>query len=309
MGRWVAQCETLRLSTEIDEFFLRHALSQSNSATPDPPALWVPRRRLASPTPLPSSQGGGGAWEAYLASPDVAADLPTHPSPTRAQIYGVWVEALAPVLSLLAGWRRLDPTAVDECQALQVLLLEETHQTISQWIPALEELQHQLPRLGQLSLLALSPGDARSTPHQTPGKIPLPMCGPCTEQGRKRDVATWQRVPLVPSSATRGDQEQRVAVVLNRSVAQAEPENPFWREHLSALWGEGTPLIWFAMTEEEARDELEAVCEFARSRKGGRELQVVWGVERNVWSGGWPRIDLWEEDGVVRRGGWWWAVR
>lgn len=294
------QCQTLQLSTEIDEFFLRHSLTQADSATPDPPALWVPRRVLTAPQPLPVN------WEAYLADPFVAKDLPTNPTPTQAQIYGVWLEALSPVLSVLAGLRRLSSSAADDLERLELYMLEETHQSISGWIPALEELQHQLPGLKHLSVLALSPADSRTTPTQTPNKIPLPTCPTCKEKGRKRDVSNWQRPPpnsVLPSRSA------RVALVLNRSFANSEPESIFWKEHLRALFTADTPVIFLSMTAEECHDELEAVMSWAKEAGMEEKVEVVWSVERNTWAGGWPGIDGWEEDGLTRRGGWWFAIR
>ncbi|ORY79805.1 hypothetical protein BCR35DRAFT_304642 [Leucosporidium creatinivorum] len=297
-----SQCETLQLSTEIDEFHLRHSLSQAHLASPSPPSLWIPTRRLSSPTHLPSS----GGWEAYLADPLVARSLPTSPPPTKAQIYGIWLEALSPPISFLAALRRIPSSNIDISKTLTLHLLEETHQSLSAWLPALEELGHQLPSLRSMEIRACAP----TTTSSGGGKgVPLPLCPECKAEGKERRVVSCGGV-----SAEGKAGGAQAAVVWNRSFAQADPDSPFWADQLRALLSPSspsTPLIWFSLTAEESSDELDAVLSFARSSlPGGEEgVEVLWRPERNEWSGGWPRVDLWEEDGVVRRGEWSWAVR
>jgi len=51
--------------------------------------------------------------------------------------------------------------------------------------------------------------------------------------------------------------------------------------------------------------------------KGVGEVEEVWKVEKNVWKGGWGRVEGWwgieddEDDGegIVWKNGWWSAVR
>lgn len=297
------QCQTLQLSTEIDEFHLRHSLSQAHLASPSPPSLWIPTRRLSSLAPLPES-----GWEAYLTSPSVAASLPTNPPPTTAQIYGIWLEALAPPLSFLSALRHLPSSQIDTSKSLTLHILEETHQSLSAWLPALEELGHQLPSLRSTEIRACAPTITTSGPSAK--GVPLPVCPECKLEGKERKVVSCGGI----SSASKAGSLQ-AAVVWNRSFAQSDPEAPWWKDQLRLLFSPSSstsaiPLIWFSLTAEESADELEALLAWARVELRGEEkVDVLWRPERNEWSGGWPRVDLWEEDGVVRRGEWSFAVQ
>ncbi|GAA6059389.1 hypothetical protein JCM10212_003621 [Sporobolomyces blumeae] len=188
------QCESVQLSNEIDEFFLRRHLAAATPSTsssssslqngpPAPPSLWVPTRILpasTSPFPLPAS------WTEYLDS--VKDELPTKPTrPTTAEVYGVFVEGLSPVLTILEALDRFGiATLLDQSRpsrassgssragdgngddteqgarntgqtTLTVYLVDESLATCSSWIPTFEELQHQLPVIEHLDLVTVSP--------------------------------------------------------------------------------------------------------------------------------------------------------
>ncbi|GAA5974312.1 hypothetical protein JCM21900_001737 [Sporobolomyces salmonicolor] len=282
-----SQCQTVQLSNEIDEFLLRNHLASPNS----PPSLWVPTRVLPRPTPLPAS------WTDYLA----ASGLPK-PTPPLAEIYGVFVEALSPVLTLLAALRRLG--FPDSASILTVYLLDETHETCAAWLPAFEELQHQLPLLRDLRLVTVAPAAAASNAPTTPTR--LPVCPACIAAGRTRTISHESSFPSAPPPAGTS-----IALALNSSLSLADPASSspsaFWPRTLAALLSTSTPLLITAPTREDAQDSVLQLR--AAAQQAHQDVDAVWDVERNVWAGGWPRVDGFAEDGCWKNHGWWAGVR
>lgn len=282
------QCEAFVLSNEVDEFHLRHAILHppTPQAPATPPKLWVPPRVLEAPAPLPRS------WAEYLEGAGV-------PSVTRAEVYGVFVEALAPVLSILAALRRLDATAtpsVDQASSVSIWLLEQDPTSAGGFLPAFEELAHQLPALKTIDLTLLSP-DNEGTKPQPPA--PLPVCPACSKAGRTRSLSSRG----VSSPAVLQELEKpSLLFALSTSLPGEDPDaiTPFWAAVLAHCKTTSVPLVVACNTAEEAQEAL------ARCAEQG--LEVRWDVERNVWSGGRPWVDLWEEDGLWRVAGWWFAV-
>lgn len=298
------QCESIQLSNEVDEFFLRQHLAAS--ASPASPSLWVPNRILSSEQPLPAS------WSDYLAS--VSGYLPS-PTPPLAEIYGVFVESLSPVLTVLSALRRLEMV---HRPRLTLYLLDESLETCSNWIPCLEELQHQLPDLAHLELVTVSPLPAAATSStsqstQLSSVTKLPMCPECTRVGKTRTI---RHVAELPQELAR----DAVAVSFNSSIALSTDlaSNPstFWARTLARLFDpkqkDRIPLVLTSQTKEEAKDTIEAL------RGVGKPLDEEWTVERNVWRGGWGKVEGWwgidveregeDGEGIVWKNGWWTAV-
>ncbi|GAA5882542.1 hypothetical protein JCM16303_002035 [Sporobolomyces ruberrimus] len=319
-----SQCEAIKLSNEIDEFFLRRHLSSSNSDSS--PSLWVPNRLLSSPLPqIPSS------WSSYLSS--VASFLPS-PTPPLAEIHGVFLESLSPVLTILSALHRLDYSLVAE--KLTLYLLDESLESCSNWIPCLEELQHQLPSLSHLELITVSPLPSSSTSStndqqkekkkttQLSSLTKLPMCPKCTERGRTRTITHLESLPSTLS-------KNSFVVSFNSSIALSDPiSNPgtFWARTLESLSGagegggggngKGVGFLLTSQTREEAKDTIVALKGVVREEKG---LKEVWTGEENVWKGGWGRVEGWwglkgkegeeeyEGEGIVWKNGWWSAFK
>lgn len=118
----------------------------------------------------------------------------------------------------------------------------------------------------------------------------MPTCPPCRTASRTR-AATWVtgEYPLVAPTISKPD----LVIGFNLGLAMDDSSS----ELIKFVRKSGVPVLLTGRTEEEARDEVEGW--------GTTE----WGLERNVWSGGWPRIDAWEEDGVWRNNGWAFGVR
>lgn len=275
---------------------LRHALATNGDGTP--PQLWVPDRILTKAAPLPAN------WLAYLAS----VPLPK-PTPPSAQIYGVWLEALSPVFTLLAALRRFDATRADIAGQIHVRLMEETHSSASSWLPALEEFQHQLPALRKLEILALVPSTQQSP---SPRPTPLPSCPKCTSAGRSRSIAQWtsSSTPPAPPGPLASPPSTAIALSLNRSFAQSDADTSlasFWDTQLRGLAQQSVPFVSTAMTAEEAADDLMAIKEWCKV--ASVRTSVVWGIERNPWAGGTPKLDGWEDEGFTRAQGWWFGVK
>ncbi|KAI5478090.1 hypothetical protein MNV49_005455 [Pseudohyphozyma bogoriensis] len=274
------QCQTLKLSTEIDEFHLRHALT----AVEGPLRTWMPSRLLTSPAPLPSS------WSSYL------PPLLPSPAPPTAHIYGVFVEALSPVFTALSALP--PPTSPPKTTlTIHILLPTDVH-PIPEEITNLnlyEEILHLTPSLTALSLFLISPAvpsqlNAAPTTQKT--------CAPCAGLHRKREVhwITGEYVEVVE-----GLEEPDLVVAFQPSMAAMEDES--WRRAIRLLMTKGVRAVFTARTEEEANDDLQWVV----GEKGVDGMEV-WGPERNTWKGGWPRIDGWEEDGVWFTNAWVWGV-
>ncbi|SCZ96972.1 BZ3500_MvSof-1268-A1-R1_Chr4-2g06903 [Microbotryum saponariae] len=282
------QCETFQLSNEIDEFYLRHAIAVGGEGSP--PSLWVPTRILNKPAALPAN------WPEYLST------VEPPPRSTQAEVYGVFVEALSPVFTILASLRRLFPTStIDSASSLRLIFLEETHQTLSSILPAFEELQHILPSLHHLELVAhsLSPPSGAAPPK--PRTVPLPLCPACTKSGRTRSITHHQG-----SWPALNESIPSLAISLNSTLSQSllDPTSPdYHKPALQSLFQAGTPILFTAQTEEESTDDLNAI--FGKEMGWGREMvKVEWEPVRNRWSGGWPRLDGWEEDGYWKKNGW-----
>ncbi|GAA5998648.1 hypothetical protein JCM5350_006023 [Sporobolomyces pararoseus] len=336
-----SQCESIQLSNEIDEFFLRqHLASTSSTTTPSSssssPSLWVPNRILSSPQPLPSS------WSDYLSR--VASFLPS-PTPPLAEIYGVFLEALSPVFTILSALYRLDYDL--SAPKLTLYLLDESLQTCSNWIPCLEELQHQLPGLEHLQLITVSPLPPSSSDSSSSTKssqlsslTKLPMCPQCTQKGKTRTIT---HLPSLPSQLERNS----LAISFNSSIALLSGtdlnSNPttFWARTLKTfLFDENEnkevftpPLVLTSQTREEAKDTIEVLRSCRRGGAGREQVEEVWSLERNVWRGGWGRVEGWwgleeeeestgggsgnqgneeeqlDGEGIVWKNGWWSAVR
>jgi len=267
-------------------FHLRHALLHppTPSKPIPPPSLWTPPRVLSTPAPLPPS------WPSYLDSVKV-------PKVTAAEVYGVFLEGLAPVLTTLAALRRFLPNDADSLASVTLALLDQDPSTSGAWLPAFEELGHQLPALKKLELILLSPASPGSTA-KAQGRAPLPLCPTCTAQGRTRSL---QSVP-VSSPSDLPVAAPTLAFALSSSLPGQDPDavSPFWAATLAHCRQHRVPLVVASNTAEEAQEALE------RCKEGG--LEVVWEVERNVWAGGRPWLDLWEEDGLWRTGAFWFGV-
>ncbi|GAA5904100.1 zinc finger MYND domain-containing protein [Sporobolomyces salmoneus] len=296
------QCESIQLSNEIDEFFLRRHLASPTTS----PSLWVPNRILSSSQPPPSS------WSEYLSS--VSSFLPS-PTPPLAEVYGVFLEALSPVLTILSALQRLDYP--ESSTKVTLYLIDESLETCSNWIPCLEELQHQLPSLQHLELVTVSPlpsatDSSKST--QLSSVTKLPLCPHCIERGRSRTIT---HLPSLPSQLA----QHSLAISFNSSIALSTDlsSNPttFWSRTLETLFSseqkERVPLLLTSQTKEEAKDTMQAF----KGIGGGKGLEGVWTVEKNVWKGGHGRVEGWwgldeeEEDegeGIVWKNGWWSAV-
>jgi uncharacterized glyoxalase superfamily protein PhnB len=137
------------------------------------------------------------------------------------------------------------------------------------------------------------------------------MCPQCTSGGRTRTITHLSELPIRLEKGS-------VAVSFNSSIALSTDlaSNPttFWARTLKTLLstqeGERIPLLLTSQTKEEAKDVMQAL-------KGAGEVEEVWKVEKNVWKGGWGRVEGWwgieddEEDGegLVWKNGWWSAVR
>lgn len=220
------------------------------------------------------------------------------PKVTAAEVYGVFLEGLSPALTALAALRRFRPDEADVLEAVTVALVDQDPSTAGAWLPAFEEVGHQLPKLKNLELVLLS-GSTPGSATKAQGRVPLPLCPTCTDQGRTRSL---QSVP-VSSPSDLPPTAPTLAFAHSTSLPGEDPDavSPFWATSLAYLKAHGVPLVVACNTAEEAQEALE------RCKESG--LGVAWGVERNVWAGGRPWVDGWEEDGFWRTGGWWFGVR
>ncbi|GAA5947378.1 hypothetical protein JCM3765_001649 [Sporobolomyces pararoseus] len=324
-----SQCESIQLSNEVDEFLLRQHLASSSSSTSSSPSLWVPNRILSTPQPLPSS------WSEYLS--DVSNFLPS-PSPPLAEIYGVFLESLSPVFTILSALDRLDEFDLSNLSRLTLYLIDESLQTCSNWIPCLEELQHQLPLLKTLNLITVSPlpppttsssASTSTSTSQLTSLTKLPMCPNCTQKGKSRTITHLESLPSkLEKNSLAISFNSSIALLSGTTDSNSNP-NTFWSKTLNSLFNDNdkeekikVPLLLTSQTREEARDTIQALTSCDRQDK----IEQVWKFEKNVWRGGWGRVEGWwglggsegglieegeEEDGegIVWKNGWWTAVR
>lgn len=267
------QCETIQLSNEIHEWHLRHQL-----ASDGPPKQWIPPRRLASYEPLPSN------WEAYF----VSSSLPK-PTPPAAEVYGIFSEALSPILTILAHLPpRLTSTSTIVLHFLSVDVVYD-----NTFLAAFEEVLHRLPSLVSLKIFIIAP--TLPALLHTDAPLVLPSCPECKAEGCTKELK-WVEGAYEEVGKDLPSPDMIISYQGGLSLLPEDSQLALY------LRGTGVPLLFTAMTEEEANDDCKYFEEKGESSLGVR------GVERNIWASGWPRVDGWEEDGVWRRNGFVWSL-
>lgn len=265
----------------------------------------MPSRLLpaSSSTPSPST------WAAYL-SPHLAS-FPT-PKPTSAEIYGVWLEGLSPVLTAHAAL-----TSTPFADTTLDIHVIETVPTGPHQRALFEELLHLLPSVLALRLhffVAPAPSDGAPPPAPSTADPITELqktCGPCSALTRTRThiLHTTPYSTFAPTSAP------ALVLAFDPSIAaslplssksdasdESEPDAETWASILDLVATKGWKGIFTATTEKDAKEDSEvATSVVGRDRKVGT-------VERNAWAGGWPKVDLWEEEGVWRAAGWVWTL-
>ncbi|GAA6011602.1 hypothetical protein JCM11491_004701 [Sporobolomyces phaffii] len=308
------QCEAVQLSNEIDEFFLRQHLASAASSSSSTPSLWVPNRIVRAST----ARARPASWPEYLAS--VTEYLPT-PNPPLAEIYGVFVEALSPVLTILASLDRLVDSYPDDDGRFTLYLVDESLETCSNWIPCLEELQHQVAALRHVAIVTVSPtvsqpqsqsqaGGANQKTTQRSSVTQLPMCPACTREGRTRTITHVEHLPAAPT--LRAARSKALAVSFNSSLALADASGTgtsFWAQTLETIStpGYGVPFLVTSQTRDEAGDALDVLSTGGGGGGCAWDRECGWTLERNAWRGGWGRVEGWwdgDGEGIVWKNGW-----
>ncbi|KAL8279088.1 hypothetical protein RQP46_008546 [Phenoliferia psychrophenolica] len=300
------QCQTIQLSNEIDEFHLRHSLASPGQ----PPKAWMPSR-LLPPSSTPSIPSPT-TWAAYL-SPHLAS-FPT-PKPTSAEIYGVWLEGLSPVLTSHAALTRTSFSR----KSLDIHIIE-TAATGPHQRALFEELLHLLPSVVELRLHffpAPLPSDELSPPPSTtpPTTEPQKTCGPCSALHRTRTHIVHTTPYSTFAASLSPTSAPSLVLALDPSLSaslpnssksdssdSSEPDAETWATILDLVASKKWTGIFTATTQKDTKDDWETA-------KGvvGRDA-VMGSVERNAWAGGWPKVDMWEEEGVWRAAGWVWSL-
>ncbi|GAA5931631.1 uncharacterized protein JCM15063_001521 [Sporobolomyces koalae] len=297
-------CETIQLSNEIDEYRLRRHLAHANLASPPPPPLWVPNRTLTTIAPLERN------WTEYLDS--VKQYLPT-PIPPLAEIYGVFLEALSPVMTLVAALTKLGFVTNDHESnsktTLTIYLVDESLETCQSWIPCFEELQHRLPHVQHLNLVTISPKQDSATAKLDHKVTTLPMCPTCVSQNRSRTIRHVHE--LSSTTEFSNASSSSLLVSFNTSIALSlENPNSFWSTFVRSIPNK-VPFVLTSQTREEGQDAIEALVSLEHP------VSPIWAVEPNVWKGGWDRVEGWwgidtvdglEGEGLVAKNKWWYAV-
>ncbi|KAK4698938.1 hypothetical protein P7C70_g7331, partial [Phenoliferia sp. Uapishka_3] len=286
------ECQTIQLSNEIDEFHLRHSLASPGV----PPKLWMPSRLLSSAPASPLST----TWAAYL-SPHLA-EFPT-PKPTSAEIYGVWLEGLSPVLTAHAA------LASFKLKDLDIHIIETTptgpHQRA-----LFEELLHLLPTVVNLRLHFFVAPSPDATPASSSSAIPAKsepqkICPACTALHRTRthivhatpysSYASTLAATLSPSLMLALDPSLSASALLSpptppSSTTSEEDDVESWSTILDFISSKGWKAVFTAPTEKDGKEDRDVARGVVGVGKEG-SLKVV---ERNAWAGGWPKVDGWE---------------
>ncbi|KAM0751256.1 hypothetical protein T439DRAFT_380249 [Meredithblackwellia eburnea MCA 4105] len=301
------ECQTLQLSNDIDEFQLRHKLASPGV----PPKQWMPAASSNSSSPLNRPKD----WKSYL-SPHLAVlsanKSPKSPTPTSAEVYGVWVEGLSPVLTALSMLPSPPPLTQDGTLTIFVLIPSPPPPHL---LALYEELLHSLqPEVRHLRLEFFPSPSSLFQPLNTKTKEEKQTtCKTCLEQDRSR-THILHPAPLhlsLPDDSSESDGSvtnsfpPALVIAYDPSISASseieEQSGPGWKRTFEILRAKNWRGAFTATTEKEAVED----CEMAAV--AGGEGQVS--VRRNVWAGGWPRVDLWEEDGGVwRSNGWVWTI-
>lgn len=240
--------------------------------------MWIPSQPLSSP---PTS------WASYL-HPSI---LPT-PLPSTAQIHGVFLEALSPILTIYASLPS-PPTH----NSLIVQIIDPLPTYTGLHLPAYEELLHLLPTITSLDLYLIGPNVPSSLATAAAKQT---TCSDCTASKRTRS-AHWisaSSYSSLPSSVPKPDIIAAFSPAISASVE-------YWTPILKGIHQQRIPAVFTAKTEEEAIDDMQTVREVMGVKEGSAGL---WGPERSVWAGGRPNVDGWEEDGVWRENAFVWGI-
>lgn len=283
------QCQAYILSSEIDEFYLRLSLASSSGKSPTSTLpSWTPARLLPTAEPLPSS------WEKYLET----TQLP--PGRSNAEVYGVFVEALSPVLTILEGSRRLGFGL--DWGGQEKLVIHIVGATVevegAAGLQAYEELLHQLPKLKKLELVFVGdevPDEIESYPLTHAGLL----CPTCTAAGRER-TAVWRKGAYhsLVTELPKAD----LIVAFNAGFSHLPVLVSPWTPTLVHIIGNSLPFVWTAQTVAEALEDQKRIEELDGGSRGQR---VEWAATGNRWGGAWMRVDVWEQEGGWRNNAWW----
>lgn len=273
------------LSSEIDEFYLRLSIASKNQ-TLSQVSTWTPLRILSAPAPLPAS------WTTFLTS----SGLPSNPTPTNAEVYGVFVEALSVPLTVLQGSRRLG-FGLDWNGETEEIVLHIIGATVevegSTGIQSWEEILHQLPAVKRLSIFFI--GDEVPDDIETHSmEIGLECCPACKAKGRSRTVQ-WRKGLYHDVASTLPPPS--LIVALNAGFSHLPILRSTWTPTLVSIINSDVPLLWTAQTSDEAMEDQERIDELVKDGREGDAGSRGFTVERNRWAGEWLRVDCWEKSG------------
>lgn len=262
------------------EFHLRHT-----SSTNLPPSLFIPPRILTSPQPLPSN------WIDYFLS----VQLPL-PLPSNGEVFGVFAESLSPVLTILSSLSKLGVNPNKEGE-LRIEILGATVPYEGSFLPAFEELLHQLPNLKSLSLCFIG-NEVPLTLEATHTETFLSTCPTCTQADRK--VGFEWRSGLYHELVEQKELKEKVDLVVcfSSGIGMEDwDESSQWKPTLEGLLRRKLPILMVANTKEEAKEDLKVLTTLAKGK-------LVYELERNIFCGGDVNIDVFEEEGYWRRNEW-----
>lgn len=239
-----------------------------------------------------------------------SVELP-NPTPSNAEVFGIFAESLSPILTIIQSIKKFN--LLESKSAEDTLHLEIIGSTINyegSFLPAFEEILHQLPSLTNISITFIGL-EIPLTLEATHTETFLSTCPECTKSDRK--ISFEWRSGLYHELKEQKELKNEVDLVIIFSSGVGledwdeetfDSEFSPWTGTFDSLLETDVPILMVANTEEEAKDDFRIL---ATSK--GSKASVTWGIERNIWCGGDVHVDVFEQGGMWRRNEWTFGIK